>query len=324
MRKLTATTLFIVLAGFSLHINAQSNDQGNTNRQQESGQQQAEIRKNQQDQLRQNETRGIQANRMDALRRVSENPDIILTPRTEVRDVQPADKPTKEQKQLLKPDNQDFIAYEEFLKQPKTGLIKIFPDAGCQDNSRIVRVDDDCLKYIPNSGFYSFRRKKYSSEFFADIRLKNGFLISDGLLTQGIMTAVGDIPLEKVSLADDQLRFITQYKPEAQNKAADAQSKKITKGVKSGDYVYRSSWQAFENNTYVLRSIAYEGKYLISYPRGAFNLLDQDVRKDVTIAFRVIRKNPDGSVTILWKELDHKDSPKLIYPERRKDDKPKA
>jgi hypothetical protein len=52
----------------------------------------------------------------------------------------------------------------------------------------------------------------------------------------------------------------------------------------------------------------------------SYNLLDGDKRVDVTLAFRVIRIGEDGSVTILWKELQRKEAPKLKYvrPEKGK------
>ncbi|MGI8467845.1 MAG: hypothetical protein ACR2N3_05280 [Pyrinomonadaceae bacterium] len=222
---------------------------------------------------------------------------------------------------MLKPDNQDSAVYADFLKQSNAGLIKLFPDAGCEENSGVVRADAECLKWIPNSGFYSFRRKKYISESLADIRYKDGFFISDPLLSQGIITALGDVPLERISLANNEVRLLAQYQPEPQSRDATVQFKKITNGIKLGDYIYRNSWQAIENTTYALRVIAYHGAYYVPFRGRLFNLLDGDAREDIIVVFRLVRKDADGSLTLLWTELDRKDSPKLIVPKKNKDNK---
>ncbi len=77
-------------------------------------------------------------------------------------------KPNREQKKLLQPDSVDVARFANFLKQPNTGLIKLFPDAGCQENARIVRADDNCLNSIPNGAFYSFRRREHIAEVLLD------------------------------------------------------------------------------------------------------------------------------------------------------------
>lgn len=273
-----------------------------------------------QEQQRQVQAGQEQNTRFDNLKKTSENPKIIIKPISEIKNATPLTKAklNREQKILLAPDSNDLAAYAAFLKQPNTGLIKLFPDAGCEENAGIVRADEECLKWIPNSGFYSFRRKKYVGESLADIRYKNDFLISDGLRSQGIMTALGDVPLENVSLADKQLRFLVEYEPNPESHQADAQTKKITNGVKAGNYVYRSSWKMSENTTYALRVIAYRGAFYFPFQGQKFDLLDGDTRKDVIVAFRVIHQNADGSITLLWKELRRQDSPKLIFPKKTK------
>jgi hypothetical protein len=43
----------------------------------------------------------------------------------------------------------------------------------------------------------------------------------------------------------------------------------------------------------------------------SYNELDFDKRRDVIVAFRVVRMDPDGSISILWKQLADGESPKL-------------
>ena len=313
MKKTINLAVFVVLSFFSSHLYAQTTTPTPNAQQQAENQRQLEAQR--QEQQRQIQVRREQNARFDDLRRMSENPNIKIKPVSEIRNATPLPnvKLSREQKVLLAPDSSDLLTYAAFLKQPKTGLIKLFPDAGCEENTQIVRADAECLKWIPNSGFYSFRRNKYVGEPLADIRYKGGFLISDSLLSQGIMTALGNFPLENVSLADKQLRFLADYEPEPESRDAAAQAEKITSGIKAGNYIYRNSWKMSENTTYALRVIAYRGAFYFPFQGQKFNLLDGDARKDIIIAFRIIRKNADGSITLLWKELSRKDSPKLMF-----------
>ena len=59
-----------------------------------------------------------------------------------------------------------------------------------------------------------------------------------------------------------------------------------------------------------MRSIAYRGNYYRAIDGFLYDELDFDKRKDVTVAFRIIRRDEE-SVTIIWKQLVEKDSPKV-------------
>lgn len=232
----------------------------------------------------------------------------------------------KEQKKRLAPDERDFAAYAQFLTQPNTGLLKIFPDAGCEENAHILRADDLCLNSIPNSAFYSFRRNRHTAEALSDIRYKDGVFISDGILSQGIMTVLGDVPLENISLASEGMKFLTDYKPEPQSREALTQFAKITRGVKAGEYIYRNAQPAIENTTYTLRVIAYRAKLYQPFNGHLLDVLEGDKRTDLTLAFRVVRKDADGSLLLLWKELARRESPKAVFPKGNKNNpiKPKT
>lgn len=226
---------------------------------------------------------------------------------------------SREQKKQLAPDAADLKRYEFFLNQPKTGLIKLFPDLGCEDNAAaVVRADEICLKAVPMSGFYSFREKEYTNDFLSDIRLKDNFLVSDGLLAQGILVALGDVPLESVSTAAEGMKYINDYTPETQSGDALKQTKQLIRGVKSGKFLYKKSLPAKENTTYALRAVAYRGRAIQTFRGYPFDMLAGDERVDITVAFRILKKDEAGTLTLLWRELARKDAPKIIFPKRRK------
>ncbi len=225
---------------------------------------------------------------------------------------------SREQKKTLAPDASDLKNYELFLSQPKTGLIKLLPDLGCEENSAIVRVDEICLKAIPMSGAFSFRENEYTNDFLSDIRLKNGILITDGVLIQGVLVALGDVALETVTAGSDGMKFINEFVPETQSAEALKQTTQLVKGVKSGEFLYRKALPAAENTTYALRLVAYRGRLWQSVHGKPFDMLAGDKRFDLTLTFRVLKKDEAGSLTLLWKELARKDAPKIIFSKNSK------
>ena len=225
-------------------------------------------------------------------------------------------KPTKEQKKQLQPRAEDLSAYEQFLRQPKTGIFRILPDLECEANTLVIKADETCLKAIPGSSFYSFREREHTQEVLADIRLKDNYFISDGILSQGILVVLGDVVLQTVTPESAGLKFLNNYLPPTLNKEAQKQFLQMTKGIVSGGYEYGKIVPAKENATYALRVIAYKGSIFRTYQGFRFDLLDGDKRIDLTLAFRVIRKEKDGGLTLLWKEMARRESPKIKFEKR--------
>jgi len=226
-------------------------------------------------------------------------------------------KATKEQKKQLLPKAEDLKTYAHLLAQPKTGIFRLLPDLECETNSLIIKADETCLKAIPESSFYSFREQEHTREIQADIRLKSNYLISDGILSQGILVNLGDIALQNVTMESAGLKFLTDYVPQALNKEAQKQFLQMTNGIKSGGYEYRTIVLANENATYAMRVVAYKGSALRTYRGFRFDLLQGDKRIDLTLAFRVVRRDKDGGLTILWKELARRKSPRIKFEKRR-------
>ena len=226
-------------------------------------------------------------------------------------------KPTREQKRQLAPDYRDLAKYARFLEQPKTGIFRLLPDLDCNENPLVIKADEECLKYIPESSFYSFREKEHTVELLSDIRLDEGHLISDGIMAQGIMVPLGDVALENVSLKSEGLNFLTNYLPNSSSPEAKKQYTEILRGVRIGKHLYRKSFPARENTTFAMRVIAYRGNIFRSFRGYRYNLLDGDKRIDMILAFRIISKGNDGGITMLWKELERRRSPEITYPKRK-------
>jgi hypothetical protein len=227
-------------------------------------------------------------------------------------------KRTKDQEKKLRPSAEDLARFSDFLKQPRTGIFRLVNDIDCESNMFVIRVDDACKNTIPGGSFYSFREKGYTTSYLADLRLKQGIFVSDGVLSQNILVKLGDVALEGLSAESAGLKYLNEFEPETRSTEATRQFIQIVRGVWRGNYEYRKALPSAENTTYGLRLIAYRGSIYRSFRGWVYNLLDGDDRVDLIVALRVVQKDPDGSVTILWRELSRKKSPKLEYERKRK------
>jgi hypothetical protein len=219
----------------------------------------------------------------------------------------------KEQKKLLQIDPEDSAKYAAFLKNSHTGLIKLSPDFDCLEKN-LVRVDGPCATFVPLGAFYSFRQSEYSYKGRADLGINNDKLFSPTFFANRMIVLLGDIPIETVTLGTNGVKFLSDYQPALDNKQILAKSQQLTEGIKNGDYKYADTADMRENTTYALRVIAYRGEISIrsEYSGRSYNILSGSKRVDTIVAFRLLEQGKDGTMTMLWKELQRKDSPKIV------------
>jgi hypothetical protein len=108
----------------------------------------------------------------------------------------------------------------------------------------------------------------------------------------GMLTNLGDQPLENIELGDSTTRFIAQYVTPTREPAARAGARRFQAGVMIDSALYRRRLPLEVGKTYLLRSIVYH-------------------KSDLLVAFRTVRKDPDGSVIIIWKLLKKYPVPEL-------------
>ncbi|MEO6588607.1 MAG: hypothetical protein ABIP06_04705 [Pyrinomonadaceae bacterium] len=242
---------------------------------------------------------------------------------------------TKEERQrrekILAPRADDLLKYKNFLQQPKTGIFRLLPDFDCE-TKYLVRADSECANFVIfgsaySFSAYSFRDKGYSDADFHDISFKREFLVSDSLLMLGIFVSLGDASLDNLSLTSDGLKFLTEFKPENDRQLVEKQLITIRNGIQNNGYLYSDKIKPEENVTYALRVVAYKykdkdgfrfRKGITSADESKFLSLKYDERKDVLLVFRIIEKNSDGGITIIWKELQREDSPTITFQKNEK------
>jgi hypothetical protein len=202
----------------------------------------------------------------------------------------------EQHEKLLRPEKADREAFKTFLKQPNTGLARVLNDRGLESD-KVVRVeylDDNHARLIPGGGsFYSFTKLNHAPGKWAELKLIDGeFVVGFAERALGILTIVGDVPLESVAIDNPEINVLAKYAPPTAYERAKAERPRLKAGLKVGNNLYKARLPIQVNTTYALRSIAFD-------------------RSDILVAFRVVRQETDGSVLLLWKRLHKFPKPKL-------------
>lgn len=209
--------------------------------------------------------------------------------------------PSSLEKQLLAPSLEDEQKFAEFLRLPDTGVIKMFPPG----RRRVVSLADLASGRRPGFGnyasLYSFSKEKHGYGLhgyvdprlgWAELRLINGRFVT-GVTGEslGVLVALGDVPLETVTLETYGVTGLADIIPPADSFEATTLSRRNRAGFALETFRYGSSLPVTPNITYVLRSTS-------------------NKRADILVGFRVIRVNDNGGVTLIWRKLK-------VYPKPR-------
>jgi hypothetical protein len=230
----------------------------------------------------------------------------------------------------LEPNPEDKARYEAFLKQDKTGLFRLTPNHNCTEKL-IVRVGKECERSTYIGEYYTFALPSYGNRDIFDLTYKDGYLLSKGVLSQGIITEIGDVSLKNVDSSSKNIKYLLDFVPQTENKEVKKQSAAIAAGIDLDGYTYSRSAKAAINGTYALRVISYrfgrnvfdrykkyEQTALDSKSINIAGISERKGRADVTIIFRIVRQDTDGSLIILWKEIARRKAPMITF----KDDEP--
>lgn len=224
----------------------------------------------------------------------------------------------------IRPSDALSARYAAFLKLPGTGIVKILTEKACTyvedekfDNT-IKRCPSD---FIRGGGqYFSFRQKDFTKSSWADIGFKGDWIFSLGIFNQGILVNLGDAPLENLSLTDKGVRYLNNFQPSTDVRQADKQYAEFEHGVVDENLTYKQILPAETGKTYALRVVAYEADFYreIERKKKIIKLypLKGDLREDLIIAFRIIDRDSEGNITLLWRELQRKKAPVLSIPKQ--------
>ncbi|MEZ5344337.1 MAG: hypothetical protein R2681_02170 [Pyrinomonadaceae bacterium] len=220
---------------------------------------------------------------------------------------------------MTKINDEDAIERSAFLKGSNTGYVRLHDQINCL--STTVDVSEPCPWNIYSKATaYSFRRKDYVSGFISDIVLFDTRIIAIGLMQQTIVRSLGDVALQDVDLNNEAVVDLLSVAPSP----AKLKTAAVTEKEELQKICAELGVPSKEDHTYVLRAIAFQGYLRLgeienigkdetaTYGSLHFRNLEtfsSDKRRDVLIAFRIIRKHSDGSVSIIWKQLQNKKAP---------------
>lgn len=195
----------------------------------------------------------------------------------------------KLEKQLLLPAAEDLESYAEFLRQPDTGLTRLLPRE-IYDSSE---HPEKRLTIHGGGSYFSFTRLTHEYGWGTQIGLEREYLKSSFAgADYGMLVNLGDLPLETLTADHSAVRFLALYEAASQEPVARAEYRKFADGVAVDNINYTNRAKAVVNNTYVLRGIHYDDS-------------------DVLVAFRIIRKDADGSMVLAWRLLRKYPKPQL-------------
>jgi hypothetical protein len=200
---------------------------------------------------------------------------------------------------------EDKSRFAAFLKQPRTGIFRLHDIGNCEESEKIYNIEDPCPGHLVDKGSaYSFHEQEYDYRLLSDIFLEKSTLRIRKIGTLSFLTNLGDVPIENLTLAATGIREMAEFVPSADKKEVIAQYRVASRGFQIGTHIYKTSRPLKENSTYALRAITYRFK--------SPNLSIKTRRLDIIVVFRVVRAHGDGSISILWKELQRQDAPKLL------------
>src|SRR6266481_173163 len=195
----------------------------------------------------------------------------------------------KIEKQLLLPSEEDQLAYAEFVTQPDAGLIRLLPreiyDSYAHPEKR--------LGLRGGGSYYSFTERNQEYGNGTQIGLEQGsLLVCFAGANYGIVTNLGDVPLEQVTFENSAVKFLVLYERAGNEPQARTEYQRFASGATIDGTLYKTRLPAIVNNSYALRGSNYSNS-------------------DIVVAFRVVRKDTDGSVIIAWRLLKKYSKPEL-------------
>ena len=220
---------------------------------------------------------------------------------------------------LLAPNKDDLEMYKDFLDQDRTGIFRLFPNSNCESGG-VIRVDGECINHVPGGSSYSFRGRATTPDIF----FNNGLLAAEGFFSQSLLTSLGDVPIESVSPLTEGVGYLRDFEPAIDLESARKQRAEIVRGIEADGVRYSNLAKPRVGGTYAIRIVAYRnGNNLIrrlpkegttrESPVFKFAKVQEDNRSDLLVAFRIIRQEADGNITIVWKELAKKRSPEINF-----------
>jgi hypothetical protein len=193
--------------------------------------------------------------------------------------------------QFLSPADEDRAAYKELLSQPDTGLIRLLPREVYE--SEVYKKNQKTLTIRGGGAYYSFAKLSHEYGYGEDLGLEGGYLsVGFAGACYGMMIDLGEVPLDEITSDYPGARSLADYAAAKDEPQARVEQRQVQVGRILDGATYKSRLPV-KISTFLVRSINYD-------------------YTDVLVAFRVVRKDTDGSVIIAWKLLKRFPKPELV------------
>ncbi len=196
--------------------------------------------------------------------------------------LQKIDKPNNQIKVL---EETNFLPSDKDLQQAENEGFEVF---------RILpRERSDRKSSIQGGGaFYSFTTKSHDYQKISQIMLEEDYLVTGFAgADYGLIADLGSVPLSSVTQTSGEVSFLYNYRPPTKETEARIEQHK-SHNYETETATYRRRVFYSIGHSYAVRTIDFE-------------------RADVLVAFKVHRKDADGSLIIFWKLLENFDKPTL-------------
>jgi hypothetical protein len=220
-------------------------------------------------------------------------------------------KPTKNESKLIEVDSSLVKEYKEFLRSKNTGIFRLVTDFGCTQNDKVTISNENCLKYsMPGNGAaYSFRVNNYRILRLADLSYRNNRLYSGGSYIQSAIANIGKQEIAILNSNSHGIKELSELSPERDLNRFSRVVERLKAGVIVNNIFFSDNAEIELDSTYIMRSIAFDIEKIVSVDGLTYNEFELDKRQDIIVAFQVVRRDADGSITIVWKEISRKKSP---------------
>jgi|CXWL01.1.fsa_nt_gi hypothetical protein len=211
---------------------------------------------------------------------------------------------SKESSNRLKIVDDDRKTIAELHKIRDTNIFRLLKLPDCKGpfkngaDAQKCYFENYSIAHLANS--FSFRAKRHDSRPLGDLTLrKDGFFSNPGFAVSFI-SSLGDVAIADLGLESEGVGYVAGFKPgDSVDKAAE-QIVLFDKGIKNGKHNYSRGVRILKDITYVLRSVGY------MVGKGSTGPAE-----DIIVAFRVVRMDDNGDVTVIWKELQRAKGIKL-------------
>ncbi len=198
---------------------------------------------------------------------------------------------TREQKlQKIDELNNQIKKLENDVIAPSAKDLKQAQKEGFNAARIIPRESDYKFTFQGGGSFYSFTTGSHDYQKIAQIGLaQNNLDVGFAGADYGFINDLGEIPLADITDEKAEVNFLVNYKPPTDEATIRIEQRR------AGDYKvdnisYKNSLPAIVGHSYVLRTIIFGSA-------------------DILVAFKVYRKDTDGSLIIFWKTIKNFEKP---------------